>query len=107
MSRSDCFHAGGLTKPLTSIVFMALMLVALPACKTVHRDVARESVGGGAAAEDVAAGIPVPASTPFDGMTVARSLYLQSYQEGYRSGFPGFTAPPWTWVGGMYDRAEP
>ena len=58
-----------------------LMLLAASACKTGQRVNSRGPVMDSTFVE-----VPLPASTPFDGMADARAEYLKAYREGYSSG---------------------
>lgn len=86
----------------TTILLSTLMLLAVSACKTTQRVNSREPVTDTASVE-----VPLPASTPFDGISDARASYLQGYREGYSNGFPGFAFTPWMRVGERHDPTDP
>ena len=90
------------TMRYTTILLSTLMLLAVPACKTTQRVNSRGPVTDTASVE-----VPLPASTPFDGIPDARPAYLQCYRDGYCMGFPGFASPPWMRVGERYDPTDP
>ena len=78
------------------------MLLAVPACKTTQCVNSRER-----ATDTTSVEAPSSAVTPFDGISDARTAYLQGYEKGYSSGFPGFASPPWMGVGERYDATDP
>ena len=86
----------------TTIFLSTSMLLAVSACKTTQRVNSRDPVTDTASGE-----VPLPASTPFDGIPDARTAYVQGYREGYSSGFPGFASPSWMRVGERYDPTDP
>src|SRR5262245_24130968 len=85
-----------------TVLLGTLILLAVSGCKTTQRVDSGAPVAASASAE-----APLPAFSPFDDIADDRVVYSQSYREGYRSGFPGFAAPPWAQVGVRYHTSDP
>ena len=78
------------------VVIKVGLCVAFLGCASPHKTAAGHSYDDykRALAEVATAPVPLPDRTPFDSNEEGRDTYLESYQDGYRTGLTGYYVTP-------------